>query len=228
MRLALLGNGKTGSRVNKIASEKGWDITLFNRSNPPGIENLVNFDVAISFLPGPAFLEYLPVLMKSGIPLISGSTGFSWPGGQSAFADELAKKKLHWVYSGNFSTGNSIVLSLLEVLSRSQLDSRFTARLEETHHIHKIDAPSGTALLWKEKLGMDIEIKSIRSGDEIGTHQLELSSPFETITITHNVLNRDVFAQGALLAAELLFSNRRRLKPGLYDLQQLMQINYLS
>jgi 4-hydroxy-tetrahydrodipicolinate reductase len=228
MRLALLGNGKTGSRVERLSKEKGWDITVFNQSNEPTLEKLRAHDVAISFLPGPAFEAYIDEILGSKIILVCGSTGFNWPNGLEEFTFKLQENHHHWVYSGNFSTGNSVVVSLLEVLSRSKLAEHFECSMMEVHHQHKVDSPSGTALLWKDTLGRDIEIESIREGDVKGTHQLILSSPSETITITHSVSNRDVFAEGALLAAELLFNNKRRLKPGMYNLQQLMQINYLS
>lgn len=228
MRVALLGNGKTGSRVVRLCSEKSWDVTIFNQTNQPTAETLKAHDVAISFLPGPAFESYIDTVLESNILLVCGSTGFNWPNGIERFTKALEQRNQRWVYSGNFSTGNSVVLSLLDVLSRSRLVDQFDCSMVEIHHQHKVDSPSGTALLWQNTIGREVKIESIRKGDENGTHQLTLTSPSETITITHSVSNRDVFAEGALLAAELLYLNKRRLKPGMYNLQQLMQINYLS
>jgi 4-hydroxy-tetrahydrodipicolinate reductase len=228
MRIALLGNGKTGSRVVRLCSEKSWDVTIFNQTNQPTVAALKSHDIAISFLPGPAFESYIDTILESNILLVCGSTGFSWPNGLELFTKELEQHNHRWVYSGNFSTGNSVVMSLLEVLSRSRLVDQFDCSMVEIHHQYKVDSPSGTALLWQDTIGKEVKIESIREGDEKGTHQLTLTSPSETITITHRVSDRDVFAEGALLAAELLFLNKRRLKPGMYNLQQLMQINYLS
>lgn len=228
MRIALLGNGKTGSRIVSLAELKGLDCTVFNRANEPSAAKLKGHDIVISFLPGPAFVSYIDQLLEANLGVVCGSTGFEWPGGLDRFTKILQEQNQHWVYSGNFSKGNSIALSLIEILSRSGLGGQFEFNMTEIHHQHKIDAPSGTALLWKEKLGHEVQIESIRRGDEKGMHQLTLTSPSETITITHQVSNRDVFAEGALLAAELLYNNRKRLKPGIFNLQQLMQINYLS
>ena len=222
MNIALLGNGKTGSRVEHLAKLAGHNITVYNSKSTPKTVHLDTSDIIISFVPGNAFLDWMPILLESGVPVVSGSTGFQWPDGWDEYNQRVGDIHTIWVHSGNFSIGCSLILKLFKELRNQPESDDFTMELSETHHKHKIDAPSGTALLWKKTLGLDIEIESVRKDDIMGIHELKLSNDFESITIRHEVTNRDVFAKGALQTAEFIHKNISNLEFGLYDLQRLM------
>ena len=222
MNIALLGNGKTGSRVEYLAKLAGHHVTVFNSKSTPNPKQLNKQDIIISFVPGNAFLEWMPMLLESGLPVVSGSTGFQWPDGWDVHNKVVQNKKTIWVHSGNFSIGCGLILKLLKELKNQPESDDFTMKLIETHHVHKIDAPSGTALLWKNALGFEVQIQSVREGEIMGIHELVLSNDFESITIRHEVTNRDVFAKGALQTAEFVHKNNTSIEYGLYDLQQLM------
>lgn len=221
MNIALLGNGKTGSMIIPASLEMGHYVETFNSTNPPSIETLSGHDVIISFLPGNVFFGYIELLIDTGIPVVSGSTGFQWEPDRDSFHQRLANAGLHWVHTGNFSMGNAIVMNLLQLLNVQKVPDGFQMSISETHHAAKIDSPSGTAILWKDQLNAAIPIKSSRYGDVIGIHELHITSHGEHVTLRHEVTDRNVFAKGALHCASILLEYRSRIPAGLYDLQQL-------
>jgi len=222
MKIALLGNGKTGSHVLSLAqNEPATSATVFNRGNPPERNALAGHDIAISFFPGDAFLRYIPELIASRVPVVTGSTGFEWPEGRDAFSDRLRQEGLVWVHANNFSLGMNLMREMIRILSKSgelYEDCRFS--LHEVHHTRKKDAPSGTALSWKQWLGHPVDITSERTGDVIGEHALTLDTPFERIAISHSALDRRIFASGALWTARQVLHGAID-DPGLHDMQQL-------
>ena len=217
MKIALLGTGKTGSKVLEVL--EGRDVTGFDEDNPPTLEALRQYDVAISFLPGPALLEYIDVLIESGLPLASGSTGFAWPADTDA---RLKDKGTAWITASNFSLGMNLIYGMLRVLSKApQLYDDFDFRLHEIHHVNKQDKPSGTALTWREWLGLPVEITSAREGDNPGDHKLTLVTPYEDIIVQHQAKDRRLFAQGAVWTARKLAAGG--IPPGLHNLQDIMK-----
>lgn len=211
-KIALLGKGKTGSKVLELFPL----ATVFDSKNPPSLTKLKGHDVIISFLPGEIFKKLIPLLIKSKIPVIVGSTGFEFP---KNFNEKLKDNKVLWIKSSNFALGMVLIRPMIESLSKiNKLTKDFSFSLSEIHHTKKLDSPSGTALSWKEWLGMDVAITSQRIGDEMGTHQLTLRTPYEEISLTHKTLDRKIFAQGALLAAELALKTRKK---GLIDFREL-------
>src|SRR4051812_25878017 len=114
MKIALLGKGKTGSKVLEISP---YPVTVFDTQNPPSFEKLQGHDVIISFLPGDAFGSLLPLLVETRIPVITGSTGFKWP---QHFDETLKAKNLSWIYASNFSLGVAVMKQMLMKLSQAQ------------------------------------------------------------------------------------------------------------
>jgi len=214
-KIALLGKGKTGSKVLELCP---GNITVFDSNNPPTLEALKKHDVIISFLPGMPFKEYLPLLLESRVPVITGSTGFTWP---KDIDHKLKREKLTWIKASNFSLGMAIIKGMLSVMGKcDSLFDDFSLTLNEIHHENKKDAPSGTALSMRDWLGIDAPISSERIGDEVGTHSLNLLTPFEQIFVEHRALDRKIFAQGALWAAEKAMTEK--LPHGLIDFQELI------
>lgn len=225
MDIALLGSGKTGSEVANVASQRdGFTVTAFNRSNPASEAALSGHDVVISFLPGSAFLSHIPLLLKSQLPVVCGSTGFTFPGGTEAFSRILSEQNIRWIYASNFSLGMHLVREILPILglaSDVMPDAGFGIR--ETHHTQKLDSPSGTALSWRQWLGHPADIASERIGDVVGEHELTVSTATERITLRHEALNRRIFAEGALQAAEWILNPAIVPEPGLFAFHQVIR-----
>ena len=217
-KLALLGTGKTGSQVMELASEKGFEVSAFNSRNKATAAALSSSDIVMSFLPGDAFLEYREMILEAGKPLVCGSTGFEW---SDKIKSELKTRKLSWLYATNFALGMNIVHKMIEELAKARkLFDQYDFKMHEIHHTKKLDAPSGTALTWKKWLADQVEISSERTGDVVGTHTLTLQSAFERITLTHESLDRKIFAEGALWAAQKLLTDKT-LIPGLHSFEDL-------
>ncbi len=203
MKIAVLGKGKTGSEVIDLL--KGQIVTIFDTINRPTPINLKGHDVIISFLPGDVFLELIPMLVETKIPVVTGSTGFEWP---RTLNFKLKDNRIRWIYSSNFSLGMNLVQQMIITMNRAQkVFNEYTFTMHEVHHTKKMDAPSGTALSWKKWLNLPVEITSDRTGDVIGFHELKLDTPFETITLAHNAKSRKIFAEGAIFAAKKLASD---------------------
>jgi 4-hydroxy-tetrahydrodipicolinate reductase len=225
MNIALLGSGKTGSEVANAATLRpNARVTVFNTSYPADLSSLAGHDVVISFLPGDAFLAHIPLLIDSRLPVVCGSTGFTFPGGLDAFSQRIREADLRWIYASNFSLGMHLVRELLPILGLAadlMPDVRYGMR--ETHHIHKKDAPSGTALSWRSDLGQEVDIASERVGDVVGDHELVLTTGTERITLRHEALNRRIFAEGALQAAEWILNPTIVREPGLHAFHQVIR-----
>jgi 4-hydroxy-tetrahydrodipicolinate reductase len=203
-KYALLGAGKTGGKVVDLALDSE-EVIIFNTSNPPTVEKLAEVDAIISFLPGPAFVEYLDVLLASNKPVITGSTGFDWP---ADIHQKLVNKKVTWIKTHNFALGMNVIKPIIEYFQKAgNLFPEAQYKMHEVHHTKKLDAPSGTALSWKDWLDRNVEITHDRIGDVVGDHELTLRTEFEEITIKHRSLDRKIFASGALWATRYILDN---------------------
>jgi 4-hydroxy-tetrahydrodipicolinate reductase len=219
MKIALLGPGKTGSYILKLHE----DVMAFDGSNPPTLDKISQSDVVISFLPGDAFLDYIPMLIESKKPVVTGSTGMQWP---KEIDQQLKEQNLSWIRSHNFSLGMNVVRLMIEKMSLlNDLFDDGTYSIHDIHHVHKKDAPSGTALSWKDWLGIDCEITAERKGDVVGYHHMIFDSPEEKITLVHEAKNRGIFAKGAIFAANILHT--QKIENGLLDFNQVIK-DYLK
>jgi len=225
MKIALLGKGKTGRLLIELAeSRPGHTVSVFDRARRPSASLLEHHDCIVSFLPGDAFMAYIPDLIASGVPVVTGSTGFTWPGGRTAFSGMLAGKGLTWISGSNFSLGMNLVYTMIHALRDAEALLQGTRYdLHEVHHTSKKDSPSGTALSWKEWLGREVDITSERTGDVTGLHTLTLTTSHEKISLTHEALDRKLFAEGALWAAEQLCTGKPDLAPGLHEFRETVQ-----
>lgn len=212
IKIALLGKGKTGSKVAELAA-----VTVFDSKNIPTFEKLKGHDVIISFLAGDVFKTYISLLIETKIPVVTGSTGFSFP---ANFDQDLKAKNISWIHATNFSMGVVILKQLIQKLSSFQnLSPHTQTSIHEVHHTHKKDAPSGTALSMKEWYG-DCEVTSERTGDVIGFHELTFNTGSEVIKLSHEAQDRKLFAEGALFAANYIVKNPT---PGLHTFQSIIE-----
>ncbi len=207
IKIALIGDGKVGSKFAELVAARPseYQLTIFNINRPPTYETLIGHDVIMSFVPGTVFADLIPLLAKVGLPVVVGSTGFSWP---ADLAEKLQQQHVRWIHASNFSLGMALIHAVLQILGRApRLNKNITTHIHEIHHIHKKDAPSGTALAWQKWLNLPADITSERIGEEIGTHELKMHLPFEEITLRHQALDRKIFAEGALWAIEQILNN---------------------
>jgi 4-hydroxy-tetrahydrodipicolinate reductase len=242
IKLALIGDGKTGSHVQ--SQIKNSDI--FELVGPFNLEkrleetqNLEEFaacDVAISFVPGAAVASLCKCILAhptaSLVPMVWGSTGVDWNPSTSSFAaqlnEELKGHHTSWVYASNFALGMNLVKEILELVSSrlGGLPEPLKLSLHEVHHVHKKDAPSGTALSWQKwvdpKLKHNIQITSAREGDVIGIHELTIETESEKIQIKHQAKDRSLFAVGALEAAKIICEKKESIAKGLLSFDQLL------
>ena len=218
LKIALLGKGQTGGQVIKEAKKQGFLRPLvFDRSNAPNINDLKEVAAIVCFLPAPALKQYLSVLIDSKRPLISGTTGFSWP---YELDQQLKENKTPWIWGSNFSLGMVLMQQLVGLFGKApQIFSNYSAKIKETHHIKKLDAPSGTAIKWQEWSGLNCEIESIRRGDVVGEHNFFLNTEYEQVELTHRAVSREVFASGALWGMMQLFER----PPGLHRFEDVVK-----
>ncbi len=221
MKIALIGYGKMGKMIEQIALSRGHEIvSIIDIDNQEDFESeaFASADVAIEFTtPMTAYDNYLKA-WKAGVKVVSGSTG--WMKDHEAEVRKACTtegKTLFW--ASNFSVGVAIFGAVNKYLAKimNQFD-QYDVNMVETHHIHKLDAPSGTAITLaeqivenldrKERWGLhetkpeELRIDDIRQKEVPGIHTITYDSPEDMITITHDAHNRRGFAMGAVLAAE--------------------------
>lgn len=235
MKIALIGYGKMGKEIEKIALGRGHEIVsiidINNREDIKG-EAFASADVAIEFTAPSVAYDNCCLAMEAGVKVVSGSTG--WYHQHEAEMREKCEKEgktLFW--SSNFSLGVAIFSAVNKYLAKIMNNfDNYRVSMEETHHIHKLDAPSGTAITLAEGIienivhkskwvmgdltnpdgsvtpaavqprATEIKIDAVRRGEVPGIHTITYTSDADTITITHDAHNRSGFALGAVLAAE--------------------------
>jgi 4-hydroxy-tetrahydrodipicolinate reductase len=238
MKIALLGYGKMGKEIEKTALERNHKISLvidISNQEELTIENLRKADVAIDFsTPGSAFQNIL-VCFEARIPIVCGTTG--WHDRLNEIVERCKQQGSTFFFASNFSLGVNIFFALNRNLARI-MDSMpdYDASIREIHHIHKLDAPSGTAITLandliacvgrKEKWELNrrsddssVDITAVRENEVPGTHIITWDSPVDRIEISHEAKSRKGFALGAVLAAEFI-----RNKKGVYSMQDLIKL----
>jgi 4-hydroxy-tetrahydrodipicolinate reductase len=222
MKIAVVGIGKTGSKIRDLLAAQGilygaYDVEIIEK---PDV--LKDADASISFIPGTGAESIIPILLASKKPVIWGGTGYTFP---EDFNDKLIEMGVTWVYGSNYSLGMQIALEMIKVMGEKlNMLTNPEIKLHEIHHIHKKDAPSGTALTWEKLLGRDIDISSERIGDVVGTHQLTVSTATESIYLEHKALDRGIFADGAVYACKLILNDINNYK-GLIPFSELIRKN---
>jgi 4-hydroxy-tetrahydrodipicolinate reductase len=214
MRIAIIGNGKMGKTVARLAPERGHTVhTVVNRiENDRGkaltSERLAGADVAIEFTRPEAAVANLERLLGLGIPTVTGTTG--WSESLPEVSELVRQHAGALLHAANFSVGVHLFFRAARDLARCFLGRKeFDVSIHEEHHKTKLDIPSGTALVLQHQLREEeparrFPITSVRVGEALGTHVLSYSAPHETISLSHLTRSRDVFAIGALAAAEWL------------------------
>jgi 4-hydroxy-tetrahydrodipicolinate reductase len=214
MRIAIIGNGKMGKAVAALAAERGHTVhtVVSGLENAGGKaltpERLSGVDVALEFTRPDAAVANLERLIGLGIPTVTGTTG--WTESLPRLSELVRQRAGALLHAANFSVGVTLFFRAARDLARAfRGRSEFAVSIREEHHKTKLDSPSGTALLlqrqlWNEEPARRFPITSVRVGDALGTHAVSYTAPHETVTLTHVTRSREVFAAGALAAAEWL------------------------
>ncbi|MFC4269839.1 4-hydroxy-tetrahydrodipicolinate reductase [Polaribacter marinivivus] len=233
MKIALLGYGRMGQEIEKIATSRGHEIVI--RKDAGDSIDITKADVAIDFsIPTSAF-ENISNCIEKNVPVISGTTG--WLEKYTEAVNLCKEKKGAFIYASNFSVGVNIFFELNKQLAKMMSNLKdYNISMEEIHHTKKLDAPSGTAITLAEgiientskenwKLGTEISetnipIEAKRIPDVPGTHTVWYSSEVDTIEIKHTAHNRKGFALGAVIAAEWIIG-----KTGVFTMKDVLNIS---
>ncbi|MFA7444482.1 MAG: 4-hydroxy-tetrahydrodipicolinate reductase [Flavobacteriaceae bacterium] len=230
MKIALLGYGKMGQAIEKIAVRRGHEIVL-RKAIGDTFEGLEKADVAIDFSAPDSAVDHISECLNRGIPVVSGTTG--WLDHYQEMTQLCQEKNGTFIYGSNFSLGVNLFFLLNEKLA--EMMSRFPeykVELEEIHHTQKLDAPSGTAISLADQiigntdytswqLGQTdnevIGIEAKRIENVPGTHSVFYKSAIDEIEIKHTAHSREGFAQGAVMAAEWILG-----KKGIFTMKDVL------
>lgn len=227
MRIALIGYGKMGKIIERIALSRGHEIVArIDIDNQQDFESeaFKSADVAIEFTAPSVAVENYKKAAKAGVSVVSGTTG--WTSQIEEVKKMFADKDLAFFWSSNYSVGVNIFFAVNKYLAKIMNGfGQYDVNMVETHHIHKLDAPSGTAVslaqdilsnldrkdkwvLGKAGEANEMGIEAVREGEVPGIHTIRYESDVDSITITHDAKNREGFALGAVLAAEFTYGKK--------------------
>ena len=242
MRIAIVGYGKMGHAIEEMAKAAGHTIVATVNE---GWSELPPCDVAIEFTQPEVAFDNISRLLTMGIPVVSGTTG--WLDRWAEMLEIVQQHKGRLFYSSNYSMGIYLFSLLAKQVGKimNQVEQDYDVRLSETHHIHKLDYPSGTALSLAAELMQEMAYKknyvthlaersaplpqvakesllitSIREGEVPGIHTIECESQEDIITLSHISKNRRGLAHGAVRAAEFLHTKGA----GVYGMPDMMNI----
>jgi 4-hydroxy-tetrahydrodipicolinate reductase len=228
LNLALLGHGKMGAAVARIAPERGFDLRLILtiESNPDGVaiteENFHGIDVAIDFTQPDVVVENIRRVAALGVNLVVGTTGWNH---RFAEVERIVKESdIGLVHAANFSIGVQLFYRLAREAAKIFAPyAMYEPYIVEAHHKFKKDAPSGTALELKRRVepglpGREIPTSSVRGGYIPGMHELGFDSEADTVLVRHNARSRQGFAEGALYAARWVAG-----KKGMFAFDQVLE-----
>ncbi|MEM6726364.1 MAG: 4-hydroxy-tetrahydrodipicolinate reductase [Bacteroidota bacterium] len=236
MQIALIGYGKMGKTIEKLALEAGHQIMLkIDQDNPQDLLNgrLVKADVAIEFTRPESAFENLKACIEQGVPVVSGTTG--WLNKRPELEALVAQHQGAFFYASNFSIGVNIFFKINQVLGRlANQYPEYQVSMEEIHHTEKLDAPSGTAITLANGLIQELDHKSAwvnqaehekhqipilskRLPKVPGTHRVRIQSDIDKIEISHEAFSRAGFAKGALRASEWIVG-----KKGIFGMNDLL------
>ena len=232
MKIALLGYGKMGKVIEKIALERGHEIVL-RKDRSDTFEGITNADIAIDFSVPTSAVSHISECLNQNIPVISGTTG--WLENYAEMVDLCHEKNGSFIYASNFSLGVNIFFELNNYLAKMMKNLKdYNVSMEEIHHTQKLDTPSGTAISlangiientdyvnWtiENPTANQIYIDAKRIENVPGTHSVFYDSKVDQIEIKHTAHSREGFALGSVIAAEWLIG-----KKGVFTMKDVLGI----
>lgn len=237
MNIALIGYGRMGHEIEKIAIDRGHKVELIiDIDNPQDLntENLKNIDVVIEFTVPQAAISNYKICFDAGVPVVSGTTG--WLDKWDEVTTYCREKNSAFFYASNFSLGVNLFFDLNKKLARMMKPfDQYKVEMTEVHHTKKLDAPSGTAISLAEDIieayqlekwvnekteqKNELGIVSEREGDVPGIHTIKYDSDVDYIEITHSAKSRKGFALGAVIAAEYTAKNK-----GILSMKEMLNL----
>ncbi|MFP4621975.1 MAG: 4-hydroxy-tetrahydrodipicolinate reductase [Bacteroidales bacterium] len=238
LKIIIIGYGRMGREIKKVAEKRGHEILMsIDKDNQDDFtpENLKQADVAIEFTLPDAAYDNIKKCFDSNLPVVSGTTG--WMERFHDIRRHCLENGKACFYASNFNIGMNLFFKVNEYLARIMNHySNYDVKIEETHHVHKVDAPSGTAVKLAESLineinrknkwrkeqseaGDEIPVKAIREDEVPGIHRIMYFSSFDDIELKHSAKSREGFALGAVMAAEFIHD-----KQGIYSMDDLLNI----
>ena len=235
MNIAIIGYGKMGREIEKICRERGHNIVCtidVNEEAKFESDEFKSADVAIEFSSPESALNNYKRAFAANVPIVSGTTG--WLDDIKVVRKACEEDGQTFFYASNFSLGVNILFAVNKYLANIMSDfPQYEVHVDETHHIHKLDAPSGTALTiaegilqaierknqWKldeQSSTEDLRINAFRKGEVPGIHTIKYESEVDSITLSHSAKSRKGFALGAVVAAE--FTAHKKGFLGMEDL----------
>ncbi|MBK9107917.1 MAG: 4-hydroxy-tetrahydrodipicolinate reductase [Saprospiraceae bacterium] len=238
MRICLIGYGKMGKAIEHIALERGHQISgrISNANASDLLPALKDSDLAIEFTRPESAIAHLQICAIEKIPVVCGTTG--WLKEWDSIKHNILENEGALVYSSNFSVGVQLFFSINKKLAEWMAKHpNYHCSIKEIHHIHKLDAPSGTAISlandilqvhpsykdWQLENSFSdhlLPIQSIRENEVVGTHFVKYQSEIDEIEIKHEAFTRTGFAKGAVLAAEWVLD-----KKGVYTMLDVLDLN---
>jgi len=239
MNVAIIGYGKLGQKISDLI-DRDPSLNLILKINSKNLDEfnsieLDKVDVAIE-LSGPNYAyANLSKLSEFKIPTVCGSTG--WTEKLKDIESKFREQDTSFLYASNFSLGMNIFFEINKRLAKLMNGKNFEASIDEVHHVHKLDSPSGTSLTiakgllanhdqyesWKlsedKKLDSELEINAERKEEVKGDHSVIYKSKFETLSLNHSANDRAVFAEGALAAAKYIYQ-----KNGIFSMKDVIGI----
>jgi 4-hydroxy-tetrahydrodipicolinate reductase len=236
MNIALIGYGKMGKEIEQIALSRGHKIALIvdaHNATTYTLDELKKADVAIEFSTPDSALGNIYKCFEAGVPIVVGTTG--WLEKLEEVKKKCADKKQTLFYTSNYSIGVNLFFKLNQQLAKLMNNHKeYNVHMEEIHHVHKLDSPSGTAISLANQVIANVDEKkkwvnattadknelgivSKRLDEVPGTHTVTYASNIDEISITHIAYNRKGFALGAVVAAEWVHD-----KKGVFGMEQLM------
>lgn len=240
MKIALIGYGKMGQTIERIALERGHTITGISTTAKPITEvDFQNVDVAIEFTTPDFAVQHIEHCVNQNTPVVVGTT--AWNDDLDSVKEYVTRHHGSLLYASNFSVGVNIFFDLNRRLAKlMEHQTSYTPSIEEIHHLQKLDAPSGTAISLANDMLFEsdrfsswvhhenevytasegqIALTSYRVDGVPGTHKITYSSAIDTIEMTHTAHSREGFALGAVLAAEWIIGKR-----GIYTMQDVIKL----
>jgi len=221
MNILLLGRGKTGSLVAEVARQRGHGVQVAGAAENAGgaaldADKLRDIDVVIDFTAPHCIVGHIEACIKAGKDLVVGTTG--WYEEIDRIKQLVENQGTGFIYGANFSVGVNLFLDVARAAAAA-LRHDYSGQIFERHHVHKKDAPSGTAIAIQRVIREasrqgqnELEITSFREGEVVGMHEVVLESPADRIYLCHDAKSRQGFADGAVRAAEWVAG-----KKGFYD-----------
>jgi 4-hydroxy-tetrahydrodipicolinate reductase len=238
MKIAIIGYGRMGKMIEEAAVAKGHTIGLIidlNNQADLTVQNLAGHDVAIEFTTPSSASQNISVCFDADMPVVSGTTG--WLDRVPEIKERCLRENHAIVYSSNFSIGVNILFHINSHLAKLiEPFDKYKPRIEEIHHIKKLDAPSGTAISLAQQVMNEIKklknwkltdtpdshtlpIKAIRADDITGIHEVIYESDVDTISIRHSAKNRKGFVHGVIMAAEFIVN-----KKGFFTMEDVLRL----